>query len=176
MNKKFYLLLFLFILSLQGIAHSEENIIKEELPYNFDSTIAIPLKFSITNNISTKNTPIDGTEIRLRAKENVYYNQTKVLAKGELVTAKIGNIITSGMNGFPAEILLDDFQIKNIKSSQITDVYVKKGSNRCFWVYPLKWSLTLIPFVGSLTNLIKGGHANITTSDTIIIYYYPEWK
>ena len=80
------------------------------------------------------------------------------------------------MNGFPAEIILGDFEIPNIENSKLLDNYTKKGQNRCFWVYPLKWSLTLIPFVGSLTNLIMGGHAKIKTTDVITIYYFPDWK
>ena len=42
-------------------------------------------------------------------------------------------------------------------------------------VYPIKWALTPIPGVGSLTNFILGGNAKITPKDKIIIYYYPEW-
>lgn len=80
------------------------------------------------------------------------------------------------MNGFPAEIILGDFEIPNIENSKLLNNYIKKGQNRCFWVYPLKWSLTLIPFVGSLTNLIMGGHAKIKTTDVITIYYFPDWK
>lgn len=80
------------------------------------------------------------------------------------------------MNGFPAEIMIDDFELPGIKQSQLMGGYVKKGQNRCFWVYPLKWSLTLIPFVGSLTNFIKGGHVKLRPTDIITIYYYPNWR
>ena len=80
------------------------------------------------------------------------------------------------MNGFPAEIIIDKFEIPNVKQSQLECTYIKKGQNRSLFVYPLKWALTPIPFVGSLTNLIMGGHAKIKTSDTITVYYYPEWK
>lgn len=80
------------------------------------------------------------------------------------------------MNGFPAEIIVDNFEIPNIDNSKTISTYAKKGQNRCIWVYPLKWSLTWIPLVGSFTNLIKGGQAKIKTTDVIIVYYYPEWK
>ena len=104
------------------------------------------------------------------------YNNTKILEKDTIINAKIETIITSGMNGFPDEIILNNFEIPGIKNSQIRNEYIKTGQNRAFWVYPLKWALTPIPFVGSLTNLIKGGHAQIKTDDIITIYYYPEWK
>ena len=42
-------------------------------------------------------------------------------------------------------------------------------------VLPIKWALTPIPFVGSFTNFIIGGNANISDKDTIILYYYPNW-
>ena len=80
------------------------------------------------------------------------------------------------MNGFPAEIILGGFEIPGAKSSQLVDTYTKKGQNRCFIVYPIKWALTILPPTGSLTNLIKGGHAKIKAKDEIVIYYYPEWK
>ena len=80
------------------------------------------------------------------------------------------------MNGFPAEIIIEDFEIPNIKNSKLLATYTKKGQNRCFFVYPLKWALTPIPGVGSLTNFIKGGHAKVKTTDIITVYYYPNWE
>ena len=108
--------------------------------------------------------------------KDVVYKDTVILKSGDIVTGTLETIITSGMNGFPAEVIIDDFNIPNIKPSQLISTYNKRGQNRCFWVYPLKWSLTLIPFVGSLTNFIMGGEAKVKTSDVITIYYYPEWK
>lgn len=176
MNKKLFFILTLIILSIQNIVHSEELDGISKPPHDFSDTNAIPIELSVLNEINTKNIIPDGSEIKLKANKTVYYNNQRIISKGEIVTARLGNMITSGMNGFPAEILLEDFQIPNIDSKQLMDVYVKKGCNRCFWVYPLKWSLTLIPPTGSLTNLIKGGHAKIKPNDTITIYYYPEWK
>ena len=42
-------------------------------------------------------------------------------------------------------------------------------------VFPIKWALTPIPGVGSLTNFILGGNASITEDDTVTVYYYPDW-
>lgn len=146
------------------------------LPYNYYDTYSIPISLSIVEKISTKDAIIDGQNVKFRVNKDVYYNDMLLLKSGEIVNAKIENIITSGMNGFPAEILIDDFEIPGIKNSQLLSAYTKKGQNRSYLVYPLKWSLTLIPFVGSLTNLIKGGHAKITPKDVVTIYYYPNWK
>jgi len=99
-----------------------------------------------------------------------------VVKKDEIITAKVETVITKGMNGFPAEIILDNFEITEIPKNQLLSTYTKKGFNACLLVYPLKWALTPFPGIGSLTNLIKGGEAKITPKDIITIQYFPEWK
>lgn len=148
----------------------------KELPYNYLDTKSIPIRLTVTKEISTEFPVPEGSTVDLRVVHDVYERNTRILKQGDIITGKVETIITSGMNGFPAEIILDDFNIPYVKNSQLLSVYTKKGQNRCFWVYPLKWSLTLIPFVGSLTNLIMGGHARIKPDDIITIYYFPNWK
>lgn len=143
--------------------------------YDFSSTKCIPIKMTIRNELSTKNPIPEGSEIKFRIIEDVKYNGKFIVKRGEIVQARVGTIITSGMNGFPAEIIIDDFRISNIDESKLISEFTKKGQNRCLWVYPLKWALTPIPFVGSLTNLIKGGNAYLKPSDIVTVYYYPEW-
>lgn len=149
---------------------------EKTLPYNYEDTEFIPIKLNIIKEVSTKDPNIEGGEVEFRVINDVIYNKRTILQEGDIVKAKLETIITTGMNGFPAEIIIDNFQIPNIKQSQLISTYTKKGQNRCLWVYPLKWSLTLIPFVGSLTNLIMGGEARIKTTDIITIYYFPNWK
>lgn len=187
MNKIFSILLSFCILLFPSVGYCEntltpevqkEEIIEqvETLPYNFESTYSVPIKLGIIEPISTKDNLSEGQIIQFKVLQDTYCKRRTILKKGQIVTAKIETIITSGMNGFPAEIILGNFEIPNLEKSKLMDSYTKKGQNRCFWVYPLKWSLTLIPFVGSLTNLIMGGHARIKTSDVITIYYFPDWK
>lgn len=141
------------------------------LDYDYSSTLSVPVKMQITEEISTKIPINEGQKIKLKVIDG-----NNVIKNGEIVTAEVETIITSGMNGFPAEIIIDNFDIPGIKQTQLVSTYTKKGQNRCLWVYPLKWALTPIPFVGSLTNFIKGGHAFIRKNDVITVYYYPEWK
>ncbi len=148
----------------------------QNLDYNYQSTYSVPIKLSITENFSTKKPLNEGDILQFKTIEDVYVHNTKILEKGTPVSAKIETLITSGMNGFPDEIILNHFEIPGIKDSQLMDEYIKTGQNRCIWVYPLKWALTPVPPVGSFTNLIKGGHAQIKTDHVITIYYYPEWK
>ncbi len=160
----------------EEIQTNTQNTNISELPYDYSSTEAIPIKLSIINEVSTKDGLIEGQKLKFKVLEDVYYENMPVVKKDDIITGTVETIITSGMNGFPAEIIVDDFEIAGINSSQLISTYIKKGQNRCFWVYPLKWALTIIPFVGSLTNFIMGGHARLKTKDVITIYYFPKWK
>ena len=151
MNKFFVFLILIVHLFLGAFA----------LNYDYSDTKSIPIRLVITEEISTK--------------DEIYEGQ-KIIKAGEIVPARIETIITSGMNGFPAEIIVDNFEFKNIDSEKLLSTYTDKGFNRCYFVYPLKWALTLIPFAGSLTNFIKGGHAKIKTNEVVTLYYYPSWN
>ena len=146
------------------------------LDYDYSSTKKLPIKMKILETISTKMPIQEGQIVKFRVIDDVSYNGRCLVKKNTVVSAKLEMIITSGLNGFPAEIIIDNFEIPNIRRSQLIGTYTKTGQNRSLIVYPLKWALTWLPGVGSLTNLIKGGHAKIKTKDNIVIYYYPEWK
>jgi hypothetical protein len=118
----------------------------------------------------------EGQKIKFRVMNTVKYEGKYIVKIGDIIPARIENIITSGMNGFPAEITVGHFEIPNVSEGQLEDEYNAKGVNRCYWVYPLKWLMTPLYPSGSLTNFIKGGHAKVKTSDIITIYYYPGWK
>lgn len=163
-------LLFLLVFLNFGICFSQE-----QLPYNFLNTFSIPIELNITKEISTKHELNEGDILEFRSKKDVSYNGEEIIKKGEIIKGRIENIITSGMNGFPAEIVIDNFEIPNIDSKKLISTYTKTGFNRCYFVFPIKWALTPIPFAGSVTNFIKGGHAKIKPKDTITLHYYPEW-
>ena len=167
MNKILISFLTLFLLSINSAL---------ALDYNYQSTYSIPIKMSIIEEVSTKKGLLEGYELKFKVIDDVYDNGNLILKSGEIVSARAATIVSSGMNGFPAEIYVEDFKINGIKSSQLQDTYIKAGMNRCVWVYPLKWALTPIPGVGSLTNFIKGGHSRIRPTDIVTINYYPEWK
>ena len=164
---KLLCLLFVFLLSQSSVL---------SLDYDYSSTKKIPIKMSITEEISTKSDIIEGQKVDFLVLNDVKYNGQTIVRKGDIVKGNIETLITSGMNGFPAEIIVDNFEFPGIPKTKLVSTYTKAGHNRCFWVYPLKWALTPIPFVGSLTNFIKGGHARLKPSDIITVYYYPEWK
>ncbi|MGN1153852.1 MAG: hypothetical protein ACI4S3_07465, partial [Candidatus Gastranaerophilaceae bacterium] len=106
---------------------------------------------------------------------DVIYNDVVKIKAGTPVQAKVETIISSGMNGIPASIILGDFQIPNISQAQLDDSYEIIGQDRSLIVFPLKWALTILPPTGSLTNFIKGGHARLGTNKIIKLYYHPNW-
>lgn len=167
MNKLFVLFFTLLFTTISTNAN--------EIDYDFSDTTCIPIKLGITKEISTKDSIIEGQTIYFKSLYSVYHNKQKILSRGDIIPAKIETLVTSGMNGFPAEIIVDDFEIPNIDNKKLKSTYTKKGQNRCYFVFPLKWLLTPLPPTGSLTNFIKGGHAKIKTSDVVTVYYYPNW-
>ena len=151
------------------------NQVFAKFDYNFSDVEFLPIKMTILKKISSNDEIYEGQEIQLKVRNNVYCHNCLLVKKGTIATARIETIITKGMNGFPAEIILNNFSIEGIEKSRLMGEYIKVGRNWALMVYPIKWALTPIPFVGSLTNLIKGGEAHIETDDLIVVKYYPHW-
>lgn len=144
--------------------------------YNYESFDKVPIRLKITNKITTnKNGVYDNMPLTFNVKQNVKYKGKVILKEGTRVNAKIAAYMERGMNGIPGAIIIDGFDIEGIESRKLKGTYIKKGLNLSLIVFPIKWALTPFPGVGSLTNFILGGNANISKRDTVIIYYYPEW-
>lgn len=146
------------------------------LPYDFEDTHYIPILMSPTKNYTTKEGIYEGQEINFRIRKDVICHGCLIVRRGTIVKGKIETIVTKGMNGFPAEIIIDNFKIQGIEESQLMGEYVVTGKNLALIVYPIKWMLTPIPFAGTLTNFIMGGEAKIERDDVIAIKYFPHWK
>ncbi|MBO5738252.1 hypothetical protein J6R97_02815 [bacterium] len=143
--------------------------------YNFEPTEVIPIKLKVINPVKSEKELYEGQQVDFRVVQNVVHNDKIIIKRGAVVPAKISVIITPGMNGIPASIILKDFDIENIEKTKLTDYYEVFGQNRSLMVIPLKWVLTVLPPTGSLTNLIMGGHAKLAVKKPITIYYYPNW-
>lgn len=186
---KIYILFAIFFFSLNpAFAILRDTLIENELVnktfekpysnlnYNYSSIEKVPIKLNITKSISTKNDEIfEGQIINFRVKDNVFYNHKLILRRGTIVTARVETYIEKGMNGLPATIILDNFNVPNIPLEKLKCTVIHKGMNLALIVFPIKWILTPIPFAGSTTNFIVGGHAKIKEKNTITIYYYPHW-
>lgn len=173
MSKKISLLIiFLFFLFPHTLA---SEISFDKLPYNYSGTEYYIIKLLPTETISTKNHFTEGQTVQFRIFDDVYVRGKKFLNKDEIINAKIETIILPRYSGLPAELTIDNFEIKNTKKSQFISKYTKQGHYKWwFRVYKLVIPppISMIP----IGRIIKGGHAKITTKDVIIIKYFPEWK
>lgn len=141
---------------------------------NFESTVKLPIKLTIADEIRSEKDIYEGQLINFKVVNTVKYKNVEI-KKGDIVPARVKVVITSGMNGIPASIIFGDFRINNITSAQLDESYEVFGQDRSLWVFPLKWALTPLPPTGSLTNFIKGGHVKVKKNKVITIYYHPEW-
>lgn len=151
---------------------------KSNLEYNYESTLSIPIKLQILETLSTSDADdnlYDGKPVLFKVKQDVIYNDEVIVKKDEIVKAKVISYTTRGMNGIPASIFINDFDINGIDSNKLTDSYSKYGKNFVVWVLPLKYALTPFYPLGSLTNFILGTNAKISKNDNVTLYYYPEW-
>ena len=190
MNKKVIsLILFLicFNLNIQAKAIIQDDFVNTTLKnknlekpyvhnnYNYEDTKRVPVRLSVIADINSEKDLTEGQTVVFRSLQDVWHKGKKIIAKDELVNARVETIISSGMNGIPASIIFSDFKFKNVDEGQFSDTYEKYGQDRSLWVYPLKWALTILPPTGSLTNFIKGGHAKLKSDEVVEIYYYPNW-
>lgn len=146
------------------------------LNYDYQSTKEIPVKIFIKERIKSELDVYEGQEVSFIVNNNIKYKNRIVISEGTLIKARVGTVIKNGMNGIPASIIFDSFEIPGIKKEQISDTVEIYGQDRSLLVFPLKWALTLLPPTGSLTNFIKGGHVKLNTGKLLKLYYYPEWQ
>ena len=185
MNRIF---LILFLLFITPKAHSE--LLQDEFAastlkntqkpisntaYNFSSTHKIPIKMSLIKDYGSEKSVFEGQNVELKIKEDVLFNNVSMIKKDTPLTAEVGIIISTGLNGIPASVILKNFEIEGIPKSKLSNTYELFGQDRSLLVFPLKWALTWLPPTGSLTNFIMGGHARLKPKKKIMIYYYPEW-
>lgn len=149
----------------------EINYIEPTTDYNFESLKRTKITLSPTKKISTKKDIYDGQIIELQVKRTARI-ENRLLKKRTKAHAVMELYTTNGMSGIPGTITLGRINIDGIDNSKLRYYYVKKGQDRTLWILPLKWALTFIPFAGTFTNLIRGGHAILSPADDITIFYY----
>ena len=149
--------------------------IKTHTEYNYENFEKIPVRLKVVKEILSEKEVYEGQEIKFRVVKDVYGENITYIKRGDIVSAKVKVVITSGMNGIPASIILGDFSVEVLEKGQFSNAYEIFGQDRTLWVYPLKWALTILPPTGMVTNLIMGGHAKLKANKEIVIYYHPEW-
>lgn len=188
MNKCLCLAMCFLLTSLSAFAIVRDEFIEEKLSkvevekpqtnteYNYTSVKRVPIKLNIIETVTTKKDEIyEGQVLKFQTKYDIRNKGKLLIKKGAPATAVVETYMSRGLNGIPAVIILDNFEINGIDKTKLKATYIKRGQNRTIIVLPIKWALTLIPGAGYSTNLILGGHASIKKKDTITVYYYPNW-
>lgn len=144
--------------------------------YNYESTTRLPVKIRIIEKVKSEKDIEEGDILKFKVYKDVCHNSKTIIPQNSILQAKVKTIITPGMNGIPASVILGDFEIENISKGQFSNSIEVFGQDRSLIVFPLKWALTILPPSGSLTNFIMGGHVKIKEKKILTVYYYPEWK
>jgi len=186
MNKILILGLLLFTAS-PGFAIVQDNLANTYLSadtvkkpainvnYDYSSTDIVPIRLQIIDPIKSEKHLYEGQIIKFQVTQDAGYKGNTIAKKGSIMTSRVETIITNGMNGIPASVVLGNFEINGLKSTCLSASYEKYGIDLSLLVFPLKWALTILPPTGSLTNFIKGGHVRISSRTPITVYYHPNW-
>ncbi|MBQ2645409.1 hypothetical protein IJG14_07570 [bacterium] len=134
--------------------------------FNIDYEEMQPIQISIKDYFSTRKKVQEGEYIDFITTNNVKINN-QIYPKGTKVNGRIETISPNDFMGIPADIVISNFTIDNIK---ILGEINKTGANRTLWVYPLSSGTMGFFGIGILFVFIKGGHAKIKSSDIYTFY------
>lgn len=184
MNKLIVIFFLTISIFIQGANAIEDEFVLDLKPqeeikkinYNFEDTKRIQIDIKILNPIKSEKELYESQKIDFIIDNNIFYKKKLLVKKGTKAQASVNTIITAGMNGIPASVILSDFKIENLKDENLSPSLEIFGQDRSLLVFPLKWVLTILPPTGSLTNFIKGGKLKIKANKIYTIYYYPEWS
>lgn len=140
--------------------------------YDFSKKI-VPVPLKIVKNLTTKQNILEGDCILFKtAKDVVIDNVT--LPKGTSIVGRVETISESDKMGTPANMIINNFYVKDNPNIAFSGNISKTGANRSIWVYPLYQAGNLVLYVAGFVFVpIHGGHAKLSTKDTYIVYYEP---
>lgn len=146
------------------------RIIKVKNEYDF-SKRQIPVQLKVAKAFSTKHKIAEGDEVLFKTTKGVELNG-EYLPKGTSVIGRIETISASDKMGTPANIIIDNFYIKDRPDICLYGNVSKTGANRSLWVYPLYQAGNIMFYVAGFVFVpIHGGHAKVLTNDTFTLYY-----
>jgi len=170
------------ILKLRHCAKIEDNFAKNNIDLKnltitkaknyYDFTKAqIPVKLKIIKNLTTKNNILEGDQILFKTIEDIMVNGI-TLPKGTKIVGRVETVSESDKMGTPANIVIDNFYVKNNPDICFYGNISKTGANRSLWVYPLYQAGNLVLYVAGFVFVpIHGGHAKLLTSETYTVFY-----
>ena len=149
-----------------------DNVAKIKVKTNYDfSKAQIPVQMKVIKNLTTKNNIVEGDSILFKTVNEVNINGT-VLPKGTQVIGRVETVSASDKMGCPANIVVDNFYVKDNPDICFYGNVSKTGANRSIWVYPLYQAGNILLYAAGFVFVpIHGGHAKILTSDTFTVFY-----
>ncbi len=151
---------------------SAKQFAKIRIKNTYDFTKAqIPVQLKIIKNLTTKNNILEGDKILFKTIKDVSLNGI-ILPKGTQIIGRVETISASDKMGCPANIVIDNFYVKNNPEICFYGNVTKTGANRSIWVYPLYQAGNLMFYVAGFAFVpIHGGHAKVLTTDTFTVFY-----
>lgn len=145
-------------------------LIKPKTDYDFTKE-QIPIKLKIIKDLTTKNNITEGAQILFKTVEDVVLNGI-LLPKGTKIAGRIETFSESDKMGTPANIIIDNFYVKNNPEICFYGNITKTGANRSLWVYPLYQAGNLALYAAGFVFVpIHGGHAKLLTNETFTVFY-----
>ena len=152
---------------------ANKHLAKIKIKNNYDFTQAqIPVKLKIVKNISTKNHILEGDILLFKTVKEVALKNDLILPKGTQIVGRVETVSESDKMGCPANIIVDNFHVKDNPDICFYGNVTKTGANRSLWVYPLYQAGNIMLYVAGFAFVpIHGGHAKLLTNDTYTVFY-----
>ncbi len=143
---------------------------KAKNDYDF-SKKQIPVQLKVIKNLTTKNNILEGDSILFKTVKDVTING-ELFPKGTNIVGRVETISASDKMGTPANIIIDNFYVKEKPDVCFSGSISKAGANRSLWVYPLYQAGNIMLYVAGFAFVpIHGGHAKLLTSETYTVFY-----
>ena len=139
---------------------------------NYDFTKAqIPVQLKVIKSLSTRNHLSEGDSILFKTVKEVSINGN-LLPKGTEVIGRVETVSASDKMGTPANIVVDNFYVKDKPEICLYGNVTKTGANRSIWVYPLYQAGNIMFYVAGFVFVpIHGGHAKLSSNDIYTVFY-----
>ncbi len=157
----------------------------ERIPVKVTACEAImPVNKVVKTNIKGKTyytnqeSPLIGTRVKFKVKEDVYYKNELFIKKDTDVFAIVGRSVPSMLGGSSGEIQIDRFRTFDVDGNvvRLFGFVEKEGFSTAYLVYIA--GLALAPFTfgasGLLVYMVPGLSAKISANSDYTLYYLPE--
>lgn len=112
-----------------------------------------------------------------RVVNDVKFNGETVIPKNNIVTASVGAVSPRAMGGAPAEMTLEDFEVKDINGEKIglNGTLNASGYSLSVWIGLAELATTpfLFGLAVPLLRVLPGGQATVTPRKKYVLYYSP---